>query len=582
VLLAAWLPLQALLAGTGGTASPFLPLVVVWAALLAPLGARAAAIAGGAALALLLAPEAARGELAAPLEATLAVTGGVLLAGWRAGWGGTRPGARDREARGTGVRAAGVGEPPAEELAKVLERTRRASGAVRAVLWEVDAAADRLRVRAVRGGMAPPAVPLRGNPLQWVVEEGAPLRLEGPPRWPASGPVGGWAAVAVGHDRPAAAVLTLEFAPGAAGVSIDALADAGGYLSAVYGLAQAEQRAALTRARFLDLLGVLRALAAELEPSAYARALADAVCRMVGGTGAALARWDGRRGVVVTVVGEDGGPEPGASFTVPESELALALAAGTALIRADRPSARVRTSIVAPGERWTFEPRSLAIIPLPDGRGGIVGGVAAWSLEPGAFDEEAVAVAEAIAPYAGLQLGNAERYGEAQRRAERDALTGLWNRRALEAQLAREAPRVERYGRPLSLLLLDIDHFKRINDEYGHPAGDAALRTLAALLQSLLRETDTAARYGGEEFVVLLPETPLAAAAEVAERLRRTVEQAEFEWEGKRIPLRVSLGVSSCPECVNHPDDLIASADAMLYASKTSGRNRVSVAARRG
>jgi diguanylate cyclase (GGDEF)-like protein len=161
--------------------------------------------------------------------------------------------------------------------------------------------------------------------------------------------------------------------------------------------------------------------------------------------------------------------------------------------------------------------------------------------------------------------------------AARDPLTGLYNRRSLDARLAEAQALDRRYGagngRVHGLLLVDVDHFKRVNDQFGHPAGDAVLRQLAQLLQANVRVTDVAARFGGEEFAVLLPELagPLEAVM-AAEKIRTAVEAALFPEVGK---VTVSLGVS-----LASPDDadvrpLIARADAALYEAKRGGRNAV-------
>ena len=157
-----------------------------------------------------------------------------------------------------------------------------------------------------------------------------------------------------------------------------------------------------------------------------------------------------------------------------------------------------------------------------------------------------------------------------------DPLTGLINYREFHRQLTEEEERFRRYGRPFSLLMLDVDHFKGINDTYGHLAGDEALRALAALIQGEVRPTDLAARYGGEEFVMVLPETTGPAALVLAERLRnRVASQAIPLSAAQTISLTVSIGLASCPEDADSLQKLISAADQALYVAKASGRNRV-------
>jgi len=161
--------------------------------------------------------------------------------------------------------------------------------------------------------------------------------------------------------------------------------------------------------------------------------------------------------------------------------------------------------------------------------------------------------------------------------ALRDPLTGLFNRRQLDAVLAPEMQRSLAQSQPLSLLMIDIDHFKRINDTHGHAAGDAVLQTLAQLLQRHVRPQDLACRHGGEEFVLLLVDTPLTTASERAEALRRAFESVLVEFEGEVLSATLSCGVAAFPQHADQPHTLTACADQALYAAKLQGRNRVKV-----
>jgi two-component system cell cycle response regulator len=155
-----------------------------------------------------------------------------------------------------------------------------------------------------------------------------------------------------------------------------------------------------------------------------------------------------------------------------------------------------------------------------------------------------------------------------------DALTNLSNRRQLDAVLTREVVRAERQGNDLAVLMFDIDHFKGINDTFGHQAGDAVLAVFANLLRKRLRPTDELGRYGGEEFCAVLPGIPLATARAVAEELRRTIESHPFTHEGRRIKVTVSVGVCGWRAGIDMAC-LYRAADEMLYTAKRSGRNRV-------
>ncbi|MCS6857809.1 MAG: GGDEF domain-containing protein [Deltaproteobacteria bacterium] len=158
-----------------------------------------------------------------------------------------------------------------------------------------------------------------------------------------------------------------------------------------------------------------------------------------------------------------------------------------------------------------------------------------------------------------------------------DGLTGLHNKRFFDEALEREIQRSKRYERIFSLLLFDVDHFKRINDTYGHLAGDAVLRQLGSLLRARVRKTDVPARIGGEEFAVLVPEVPLSGAFSMAEKLRKSVEENCFSFESQRIPVTISIGVAEWNPKVRSGEELIATADQKLYEAKRRGRNQVVV-----
>lgn len=156
-----------------------------------------------------------------------------------------------------------------------------------------------------------------------------------------------------------------------------------------------------------------------------------------------------------------------------------------------------------------------------------------------------------------------------------DGLTQVANRRHFEETLDREVSRCHRYGRMLSLALIDIDHFKLINDEHGHLAGDHVLKRLALSVKTRIRKEDLFARYGGEEFGLMLPELDLESARVVAEKIRRIVEVERFEFDSRVIPVTVSVGVSSLGPDAEDTAALVKLADTHLYAAKEAGRNRV-------
>jgi diguanylate cyclase (GGDEF)-like protein len=155
-----------------------------------------------------------------------------------------------------------------------------------------------------------------------------------------------------------------------------------------------------------------------------------------------------------------------------------------------------------------------------------------------------------------------------------DGLTGAHNKRFFHEALEREVSRSKRYARDLSLVLFDIDHFKKVNDTYGHIAGDAVLRQLAALVRANIRREDIFSRVGGEEFAIIVPETAAPDAAAVAGKIRSLVEATEMMFDAISIPVTVSLGVAGM-DANETSESLYAKADALLYRAKQSGRNRV-------
>lgn len=160
--------------------------------------------------------------------------------------------------------------------------------------------------------------------------------------------------------------------------------------------------------------------------------------------------------------------------------------------------------------------------------------------------------------------------------AIKDGLTGLLNRREFNRQLQAEIERSHRYSQDCSLLMMDIDYFKKLNDTYGHQGGDEALKTVASLLQKEVRPVDRVARYGGEEFAVILPQTSSEGAEAVAERLRHAIATHTIAVsEEQKINVTVSIGCATCPDNANSSESLISAADVALYTAKNSGRNRV-------
>ena len=182
----------------------------------------------------------------------------------------------------------------------------------------------------------------------------------------------------------------------------------------------------------------------------------------------------------------------------------------------------------------------------------------------------------ALASHVAVAVRNARLYTL----AVTDELTGLYAHRFFQQALAREADRYRRYGRCVSLLMLDVDELKHVNDEHGHPAGDRCLREVASVVRRCVRDVDVACRYGGEEFAVILSETDARSAAAVAERIRAEVEAESFATDRWPAQVTVSIGVAACPDDATTAEELLDAADRALYAAKRAGKNRVACAAR--
>ena len=197
--------------------------------------------------------------------------------------------------------------------------------------------------------------------------------------------------------------------------------------------------------------------------------------------------------------------------------------------------------------------------------------------ESGAFDDEEIRLLTLVANQIALAIENAKLYTKARDLSVKDELTGLYNRRHFQSVLQIEWKRAVRFRRSLSLLMVDVDHFKKYNDTYGHLHGDKVLREMAQVLKRSVREIDTLARFGGEEFILLLPDTDKKGAIAVGEKIRKIVNEHRVpDVAGTSASLvTISVGISSYPDDVRELDDLIDHADIALYDAKDSGRNRV-------
>ncbi len=223
----------------------------------------------------------------------------------------------------------------------------------------------------------------------------------------------------------------------------------------------------------------------------------------------------------------------------------------------------------------TLDAASVLVVPLFM-RNRVVGTLQLFGDRTDSFSREDVQLLWILSLIAESMLARDYSNESLLRFAFTDFLTGLKTRGYFEQQLSMEMARAERRETPLAVLMIDIDHFKRLNDTFGHHVGDVVLRDLAAVLTRELREIDTAARYGGEEFILLLPETNLQGARLVAQRLLTAVEQASFFTAPEQTErVTISIGVALFPEEARVKADLLEAADIALYQAKADGRNRV-------
>ena len=205
--------------------------------------------------------------------------------------------------------------------------------------------------------------------------------------------------------------------------------------------------------------------------------------------------------------------------------------------------------------------------------GTAVGVLVLNSAAENAFDPTDMQSLESVADICAGAIQNARYFEQVRQLAYRDGLTGVFNRRYFETRILEEIARAHRYENEVSVLMIDIDSFKQLNDEFGHLLGDEVLRRTSSMFTQHLRKSDIVCRYGGDEFAVLLPETTSEVAESVAEKLRRLCEVHDFT--GVPRPVTLSIGVASLPANGRNRDQLIKSADQALYSAKQSGRNRV-------
>ncbi len=335
------------------------------------------------------------------------------------------------------------------------------------------------------------------------------------------------------------------------------------------------------------LLDAVQRLQGDKSGEGLARALCETAVDVSGARGASLIRWyaESETGEVHFATTGTGlsllvgaGPPAGSSVVLgPASLVAEACRAGALQVLEDARGVATGQALYGV-DRKIRDPGSVAIMPLvKDGR--VLGALVLEADAPGGLTLEEARPLTVLGAVVAGSLELAWSYQEVDRRARTDALTGLFNRMHFGEQLQRTLNEADRFGQPVSLVLVDVDHFKKVNDTWGHDAGDAVLKHVARVLQEGVRDVDVCVRYGGEEIAILMSQTGSVRAAEVAERLRLRIEEGVVRHAGAEIAVTASFGVATYPETARVRDQLFPAADKALYAAKNDGRNCVRAAA---
>lgn len=203
-------------------------------------------------------------------------------------------------------------------------------------------------------------------------------------------------------------------------------------------------------------------------------------------------------------------------------------------------------------------------------------GVLNFADKPGAFNRQDVALIDLFSQLVGASVGNIKLFERIQRQAATDGLTGLSNHRTFYELLEKELWRSRRYGGQISLIMIDIDNLKTINDTYGHRAGDLVIKSISKTISGCIRQIDTAARYGGDEFAVILPNTSLKDTVVVARRMVDAVAASKVVWNNRSVELSISVGVGRY-DAIHSPEDITHRSDKALYTAKQAGKNTVKV-----
>ncbi len=349
------------------------------------------------------------------------------------------------------------------------------------------------------------------------------------------------------------------------------------HLSALHELLVTRDQYSRSNRQTTALLTAAQRFSLQRSLAPLSESIAQAVFEMTGARAMALVHWDPATGTGEAVYASPEARVVSGEDVVEDSHVGRACAGDIPVFLEDARPLKKHGAMYRQAET-VRDLGSLAVIPLKSGEKQVVGAIAIEGTQPRDVRAEDAKNLRLLGALAEAALDTVWQIEEITRRATIDPLTGLYNRGYFENILRLVVTETERFGGGSSLLMMDLDHFKNVNDTYGHPAGDAILREVADVLSVRKRAVDSAFRYGGEELALLLPRTERDGAAELAERLREAVELKRFEWQGTVIPITISCGVAEYPASANTAETLLAAADEALYAAKAAGRNCVRVA----
>jgi diguanylate cyclase (GGDEF)-like protein len=471
-----------------------------------------------------------------------------------------------------------------EQLYSTLDLLRRALGLQTCALFWLDAAGERLKLKEV-ASLAPEVAsgpfPARTGVFGALVKDGKPLALESPrpsllPYYEAPTEVAAFAGVPVNEGHSLRGLLVADRLAGGpfGGGEVELIATAAAQVMRIVQserVFQAVERSKHEHERLYNASAALNRALTLTEVYEAALEGARGVCDFEL---AAIATFDPRDGShsIVRVVGEGAGVIEGKRFGDPSSLASMVVKNRHALPAGGQYRDREDMVVFDASVRFRgFE--SLLVLPLPV-KDEVIGTFTVAARRPAAFPADRREMLGVIANQVAISMQNGRMYERLEEQATTDGLTGLVNHRTFQERTSAMLTRADRHGFKVALLLTDIDHFKKINDTYGHPTGDAVLQRVAALLRQCARKIDITARYGGEEFAVVLEGTDRDGALQLAERIRQEVAAQLFESSKGSFKATLSLGVSLWPDDAREKAGLIANADKALYAAKHGGRNR--------